>query len=133
MPIDCRGCKAYCCRHVGRFMKDLDRGDGICLYLSNDNRCQIYDHRPIWCNTDLAYEKYFKDKYTREEYDEINRQACEVLHEKFEETETRETEEDRSEVEDEVPKKPGMEETQKYGEGRTEVRPNNGQAPVEHV
>lgn len=114
-------------------MKDLDRGDGICLYLSNDNRCLIYEDRPIWCNTDRAYEKYFKDKYTREEYDEINRQACEALYEKFEETGNKETEEGRPNSKDEIPEKSGMEETQKPGEGRTEVRPDNGQAPVDDL
>ena len=45
MAISCGNCKAYCCRIAGRIMKELDRGDGICLYLKSDNKCEIYDSR----------------------------------------------------------------------------------------
>lgn len=37
---------------------ELDRGDGICKNLAEDNTCRIYDDRPDYCrvsrkNTDL--------------------------------------------------------------------------------
>lgn len=29
----------------------LDRGDGTCRHLTNDNLCGIYDERPAFCRT----------------------------------------------------------------------------------
>lgn len=79
--IDCTNCKAYCCRHVGRFtyMKEYDRGDGVCKYLTEDNLCAIYEGRPDICNTDKMYEKYFSRTMSRDYYDAINSGACEAL------------------------------------------------------
>ena len=109
MAISCGSCKAYCCRVAGKIMKELDRGDGICLYLNKNNRCEIYDHRPLICNTDMMYDKYFKDKYTKEEWIELNNKACKELHEQY------------REEEDKVQKQQQMEELQK----RTEEKPED--------
>lgn len=79
--IDCKGCKANCCRQVGKFpfMLDYDRGDGVCRFLDKDNRCVIYNRRPPICNTDLLFERYFSKKMSREEYDKMNSDACKQL------------------------------------------------------
>lgn len=79
--IDCKGCKANCCHQVGKFpfMRDYDRGDGVCRFLDSDNRCVIYNRRPPICNTDLLYERYFSKKMSREEYDKMNSDACKQL------------------------------------------------------
>lgn len=79
--IDCTGCRACCCRHVGKFpfMRDYDRGDGTCKYLSWENRCVIYSCRPTVCNTDLMFERYFSKTMTRAEYDAVNAGECRRL------------------------------------------------------
>ena len=108
MAISCGSCKAYCCRVAGKIMKELDRGDGVCKFLTEDNKCSIYEDRPFICNTDRVYDKYFKDKYTKEEWIKFNIKACKELHEQF------------REEEDKVQKQQQMEELQKGTEERSE-------------
>lgn len=84
MALKCDGCKAYCCRLIGKVMPELDDGSGSCLYLK-DNKCQIYDHRPEICDTDRLYERYFVGKMTKEEWVELNRKSCQDLKAQFEE------------------------------------------------
>lgn len=86
MPIKCNPeCKAQCCRHVNSFsfMKDYDRGDGVCKHLDAENRCDIYDHRPPICNTDLMFERVYSRFMSREEYDKMNEESCKVLFKNF--------------------------------------------------
>lgn len=54
-------------------------GDGRCIYLTDDNLCDIYDIRPDICNVDRMYEIHFKYIMTREEYDCYNTKACKIL------------------------------------------------------
>ena len=84
MAIDCKNCKAYCCRKIGLLNKDLDRGDCVCKYLTKDNKCAIYEDRPELCNTVHIYNKYFRNRYTPEEWNNMNRQACEALRDEAE-------------------------------------------------
>ena len=79
MMFECDRCGS-CCRHLDRseLYKSLDRGDGICRYLS-DNKCTIYDQRPLLCRVDEGYEKFFSEIYTKEEYYRLNKQACRYL------------------------------------------------------
>lgn len=58
---------------------NLDRGDGVCKHLNELGLCDIYDHRPDFCNVDLMYEKYFHKYYTLEEYHRINEENCKKL------------------------------------------------------
>lgn len=61
---------------------DLDRGDGICRYFNCKTKlCNIYNNRPDRCNVDKAYELYFKETMTREEYYKLNYEACEKIKE----------------------------------------------------
>ena len=60
-------------------MKDYDRGDGVCRFLDENNRCMDYEHRPPICNTDVMYERYFSKFMTREAYDKMNSDACKTL------------------------------------------------------
>lgn len=117
MALNCEGCKAYCCRIAGLILKELDRGDGICLYLNKNNKCEIYDHRPIICNTDRMYDKYFKDKYTKEEWIELNKRSCKDLEN---------DQSKQSEVEDKVQKFEEMEGISRQDSSQAESRPNNG-------
>lgn len=69
-----------CCRNLRKsaLYKELDRGDGTCIYL-NKNKCSIYEERPLICRVDECYEEVFKKIYTIEEYYKLNYQACDML------------------------------------------------------
>lgn len=77
---NCCGC---CCRNLDKseLCKELDRGDGICKYLSG-NLCSIYENRPLFCRVDECYELFFKEEMTMEEYYNANSEMCEHLREK---------------------------------------------------
>lgn len=47
-----------------------------CQYLTEDNKCSIYDKRPDICNIDKGYEMYFKASMSKQEWYEINYKAC---------------------------------------------------------
>ena len=53
-------------------MRLMDRGDGVCKHLGNDNRCRIYNNRPNLC----VIKQW---KYT----DEQIKSACNVLIDKY--------------------------------------------------
>lgn len=88
--IDCSKCHGYCCRKAGLLDPNLNRGDGCCKYLNKDNKCDIYDHRPLICNTDRMYQLFFNNM-SREEYDKLNNEACLKLRKEYEETNKEET------------------------------------------
>lgn len=79
MALDCKNCKAPCCRKIGLMLRELDRGDLVCKYLTEDNTCSIYEDRPLICNTDKLYDIYFKDIMTKEKWVQINTDACKKL------------------------------------------------------
>lgn len=48
----CNGCGA-CCRKVKFLHPDWPtRPDGACIHLTQDNRCAIYENRPLVCRVD---------------------------------------------------------------------------------
>lgn len=69
-----------CCRNLfgSEIYAPLDRGDGICRYLSG-NLCSIYQDRPLLCRIDECYEKFFKGQLSLEEYYRMNKSSCEKL------------------------------------------------------
>ncbi len=79
-PCDKCGC---CCKRLDLVdeMKDFDRGDGVCKYLTPNNECAIYDNRPDMCNTKKYYEKNYKNKMTWEEFVTNCRKGCKALQE----------------------------------------------------
>lgn len=52
-----------CCRNLDKspLYAELHNGDGICKYLK-DNRCSIYENRPLLCRVDECYEEFFVTK-----------------------------------------------------------------------
>lgn len=54
--------------------------EGVCKKLV-DNRCTVYENRPIICNIEKTKE-YFPD-LTQDEYIKINVDFCNTLQEKF--------------------------------------------------
>lgn len=79
MMFPCDKCGA-CCRnlHLSPLYAELDRGDGVCKYLSG-NLCSIYESRPLLCRVDESYEKFFKEVMSIEEYYRINLDVCKKL------------------------------------------------------
>lgn len=47
-----------------------------CEHLTEDNKCAIYETRPMICNVEKTYELVFKDVMTKQEFFKINEQAC---------------------------------------------------------
>ena len=78
--FDCDRC-GLCCRNVwmNETYRSLDRGDGVCRYLQEDNLCSIYEQRPLLCRIDYCYEAYYSEEMTREEFYKLNQYVCETL------------------------------------------------------
>lgn len=71
-----------CCRKLkGSPLAMLDRGDGVCRYLNDDNLCTIYENRPLICNVDKLYDNKYSGRITREAYHLLQEQACKKLKE----------------------------------------------------
>lgn len=75
-------CCGLCCMNLklSDVYKDLDRGDGICMYFDTASKlCSIYEHRPLKCNVEQYYEKFLKDTMYKEDYYQLNYTVCEQL------------------------------------------------------
>ena len=72
-----------CCRNLKLYAlyADLDRGDGVCRYLSG-NLCSVYEDRPLLCRVDECYERFFREEMDRQQYYDLNRTVCEQLQQK---------------------------------------------------
>lgn len=77
--FSCDKC-GLCCRNIDRIpeLKAFHNGNGICKFLIN-NKCSIYNRRPLICNVDRVYEKFFRTSYTLEEFYKLNHQVCMML------------------------------------------------------
>ena len=77
----CNKCGA-CCRNVDKVngMQMYDRGDGTCIHLQENNRCEIYPTRPSICNGKYVYEHYFSH-ISVDEFHNIVHSICKKLQE----------------------------------------------------
>lgn len=81
----CRKC-GICCRCVSHTVLGslLANENGICKYLDEEtNLCTIYNQRPLFCNVDEYYKKYYSSKMTLEEFYKINLTSCKILYKKI--------------------------------------------------
>lgn len=81
----CEKC-GICCRQVGRVPlgKKMSLPNGTCKYLDlKTNLCRIYYNRPIFCNVDAFYDKYFSNKMDREDFYKINKEECNNLKKEY--------------------------------------------------
>ena len=80
--FNCTKC-GLCCKNIGEVseLKAFDSGNGVCVYLTDDNLCSIYSSRPDICSVDIMYEKKYQGVLSREEYDRINLEGCRLLKE----------------------------------------------------
>lgn len=69
-----------CCQNLqlSKLYADLNRGDGVCKYLQG-NLCSIYEKRHLKCRVDESYHVYFQSIMTREAYDKLNQDMCNLL------------------------------------------------------
>ena len=67
----CSKCGA-CCRIAGEQGFMPQRGDGACLYLTEENLCEIYDKRPELCNVKTMYNKKIEEGKLPSEITEID-------------------------------------------------------------
>lgn len=71
-----------CCRHVDKIpgISGLDRGDGVCKYLTEKNLCSIYNSRPNICRGEYLYRAQFSEMPV-DEYYAMMYKFCEKLKE----------------------------------------------------
>lgn len=76
----CTKC-GLCCRNIDKIpeLADFQKGDGVCIHLSDDNLCNIYSTRPDICNVEKMYEINYKAIISKEEYEKMNMEGCRVL------------------------------------------------------
>ena len=78
----CTSCGACCSSIEGiEFLKDFN-SDGTCSMLVN-NKCKIYENRPLLCRIDESYDQYFSTFMTKDEFYIQNAKACNTLQEKL--------------------------------------------------
>jgi uncharacterized protein len=82
MSFPCNQC-GLCCKQISHIeqLKGYDRGDGVCKY-HQDNKCSIYEERPLICRVDDMYEQVIYQYMSKEEYYDLNVKACLELQEK---------------------------------------------------
>lgn len=87
MAFNCDKC-GLCCRQLKKspFLRNtqlslLDRGDGVCRHLKEDNTCAIYEKRPLICNVDKLYDCMLMGKMSREQWYRLQEQGCKKLKE----------------------------------------------------
>lgn len=71
-----------CCMnlHLANETAFLDRGDGICLYFNIETKlCSVYAIRPLICRVDFQYEQNYRNKYTWDEFVQLNLEICHLL------------------------------------------------------
>lgn len=75
-----------CCRMVkGSPLDKFDRGDGVCRFLTKDNLCRIYDHRPLICNVERLYSERFRNTMSREHWERLQTESCKQIKKLFRE------------------------------------------------
>lgn len=80
MMFECMRC-GICCRKIDKIpeLSKFHVGDGVCIYLSDENLCEIYSNRPDICNVEKMYETYYKGIMSKEEYLHLNMEGCNIL------------------------------------------------------
>ena len=68
MEFLCTQCGA-CCRTAGEQGYMPSQPNGSCIYLTEENLCEIYDERPEFCNVKGTYNRKVKDGIINAEKD----------------------------------------------------------------
>ena len=60
--------------------KIMSSADGVCKYLDRDtNLCTIYEKRPLLCNVDAVYDKFYSKQMSKEIFYQLNQRICKLL------------------------------------------------------
>jgi len=76
----CSGCGGCCM--VAASVGLPDRGDGACIHLDKENKCSIYEDRPLICRVDELFEE-IDHGMTKEEWYDANKKSCNSLIDKL--------------------------------------------------
>ena len=79
----CERC-GLCCQNVGHspFGKSLALANGVCKYFNSKTKlCIIYYNRPFFCNIDAVYNKFYRDKMSKNMFFQLNKNICKSLQE----------------------------------------------------
>lgn len=71
-----------CCRIVGKSFwgKSMALADGSCKWFDKrTNLCTIYSERPLMCNVDECYKKFYSKQMSINDFYKINQQVCNRL------------------------------------------------------
>lgn len=88
----CSGCGG-CCRLIGKMRANVEAcppelreeiknfpyatdEEGVCSQLDEKNRCKVYRDRPVLCNINRLFLKYYQGKLTLRKFYEQNAAAC---------------------------------------------------------
>lgn len=77
-------CCGECCRHIIGIveLQEFCLPDGSCKYLLTNNKCSIYDNRPLICQVDEYYKDVIYPFMSLEDFYDINNKACNELKER---------------------------------------------------
>lgn len=76
----CSKC-GICCKNIDKVpeLSNFHNGDGICIHLTSNNLCDIYENRPAVCNVEKMFQQKYKEVMTLEEYEKRNLEGCRIL------------------------------------------------------
>lgn len=91
LKFPCIQC-GLCCRKSGDVpqLSFLMGSNGYCRYLDG-NKCSIYTKRPLICNIEAMYDKYFFNVMTEDEFIRRNLEVCYKLNIEVEDKEAAKT------------------------------------------
>ncbi len=93
--FECKMC-GICCRNIRRYKDeiypifkrllgetipnfDIEDDNGVCVHLTEDNKCSIYEERPILCNTGKMFELLSMELgVTKDELYKAQALSCEI-------------------------------------------------------
>ncbi len=78
--FQCTKC-GICCKNIDKIpeLAEFHTGNGICIHLTSDNVCDIYQNRPTICNVEKMYELKYRRIMSKEEYERLNMEGCRML------------------------------------------------------
>lgn len=65
-------------KEIVEFPYEVNR-DGSCSKLTESGTCSIYKGRPLICDVDKMYDKYWSETMSRQDYYDMSSQSCENL------------------------------------------------------
>ena len=86
IKFECSGC-GLCCKKISVAVENTKHiaelhfpytwdENGVCENLDSDNKCKVYEDRPLLCNVERFAEVYELD---RKQFFEDNYQSCNIL------------------------------------------------------